>query len=365
MKKKSLLGVLMTSFACVALASCNKGYESTASKEVDFSKDFDLVKPEPLSSAKLLSQEEKMAYIEKNSNNDITTFIETAKEKYKTMVILTKVKCEHKDENSDTNTIETYTKQSYIKNVIDLKTGNTWYYEKSDITLLENSEKTNSSSFEVETKLVNKDGNYIVKSKLNLDNYVCFIEGGFTEYGNVESITSYFATGSSNVYTTIPSEGLALNFENNTIQNLLTRVTKWPGSWVSDKSTSMYIDEEKNYNYTTMNSDGLAYTIGIKSDNFIGIYQNMNNIEINEYLTEIYLSEKSIMNDEINTDDCIPYSVEDWNLNKTCSKLPLIALSTTSSTGADYNGWANIVNINSYVVPLSFYQDKFTIETKA
>ncbi len=358
MKKKLILSLFMTSFACVVLASCNENYGNIASNEVDFSKDFDLARPSRKPSAKLLSQEEKIDFVNKNSNNDFNAFFEAAKEKYKTMVWLAKREMYEKNDDGTTSS-----RQMYAKTVVDLQTGNSWYYEKWNQTYAGGDGIIDSSSFELETKLVNKDGNYIVRSTLNLDNYQCW--GVFIdEYGFENYAPLYYATGNANVYTIIPSDGLVLNIENEIIKQKIDCIM--PGvisKEAEEDSISLYIDENQNYIYKERNVQGLAYDIEIQSDNYSGRYANTSINRLYEILTEIYFSEKSIMDDEINIDDCSFYSVQDWTLNETECQLPLVAFPGWSIT-IEGSGWGQIGGlIGSYAhIPLSFFQDNFSLK---
>ena len=293
MKKKLCLGLLFTSFACLTLASCNNGYESIASKEVDTSKDFDLEKPEPLSSAKLLSQDEKVEYISKNSNPDLDAIYANAKNKYKTMVLLYQSKNLQSEEGFN------YSKIRYVKTLFDLNTGNAWYYEKYNEELEEDGKK-GTASFELETKVVNKDGNYIVRSTMDLNNYCCYhMSGKFqTEYGENEGIIgSAFATGHANIYTLVPSNGLVLNFDNQYIKERI-KGTNGVYTLARDNKFSLYVNESNNYAYYKA-ADGMWYDITITADNYYGKYINVNSARIQESHLEIYFSDKRVLDDEI------------------------------------------------------------------
>lgn len=352
MKKKLILGLLFASFSCLTLASCKTGFESTASKEVDTSKDFDLVKPKPLSSAKLLSQDEKLAYIEKKGKTvlDLESFYENAKNKYNTMILLDKTNKSDSGENYN------WSQKRISKTIVDLKTGNAWYYEKYN----EESEvdgKKGTGSLELETKVVNKNGNYIVRSTMDLNNCPCYsvddeIE---TEYGiqRIRRIT--FATGHSNIYTSIPSNGLVLNFDNQYIKQRINTTSGISGL-VKEDRYSLYVDEGSNYAYYKY-AEEMAYEIGIVAENYFGRYVNTKQAGIHEVASEIYLSDKNVLDDEIDITDYNQYSIDDWEF-KSCFGLPLFRIddpygtfwSATSNYSWNFKG---------------FYEQFFTVTEKS
>lgn len=336
MKKKLCLGLLFTSFACLTLASCNNGFESTASKEVDTSKDFDLEKPEPLSSAKLLSQDEKVEYISKNSNPDLDAIYANAKNKYNTMVLLYKYK---RVETKDNNEI---LKQGCSKTVVDLKNGNAWYYEKYNVE----SPEEKISSFELETKVVNKEGNYIIRSTMDLNNYV--YAPSFSQK------PTYLVTGKSNLYTSISSNGLVLNFENRHIRN---RIDTLAGTIArcEDEAYNLYVDESNSYTYYKT-ENGMAYDITITADNFYGHYRNTYPDKVVEVAEEVYFSDKSIINDEIDTTDYKEYSIDDWNMSYDYN-LPLFRFDNSVIVL-----WYNTTNTS--LTLQSFYKKFFTVTKK-
>lgn len=348
MKKKMFFGFLLTSIACLVLSSCKNVNQGTAPNEVDTSKDFELeMKPGILSSAKLLSQDEKVAYIkEYNSNINYDDILEKAKKEYKSLVLL--YQC------NDGWTEINESRQQYSKTVIDLNTGNSWHYEKLYDEADINGEKFTCSG-EIETKIVKKNGNYIVRSNLNLNNFACYNDVEFDEYGMYSSNNGcYYASGNANVYTTVTADETTLTFEDEWIKSHI------PGKRGSREGHKLYIDESKNYMYSLLereyenNGETItSYNIDISYDNFYGNYCTVSKERTNAY--EVYFSSESVVDDEIDVSDCKQYLADDWDLRGYIAPL--------YNTVPEVTGlWVtNFYQPGMHPAPLSFFQENFTL----
>ena len=351
MKKKMFFGLLLTSIACLVLSSCKNANQGTAPNEVDTSKDFELeMKPGISSSAKLLSQDEKVAYIkEYNSNINYDDILEKAKKEYKSLVLLYQSNDEWPEYNDS--------RQLYSKTVIDLNTGNSWHYEKLYYEGENNGEKATCSG-EIETKIVKKDGNYTVRSNLNLNNLACYNDVELDEYGMYSSNNGcYYASGNANVYTTVTAAEKTLTFEDKWIKSYI------PGQisgQYADEIYKLYIDESKNYTYSLYEreyeNDGEIinfYQIGISYDNFYGNYAKVS--KDRTYAYEVYFSSESVVDNEIDVSDYKQYLALDWDLR--VYKLPLY----NTMPGVATTLWLNEFSQLRHSVPLSFFQENFTL----
>jgi hypothetical protein len=242
----------------------------------------------------------------------------------------------------------------YSKTVIDLNTGNSWHYEKLYHEGEYNGEKVTCSG-EIETKIVKKNGNYIVRSNLDLNNIACYNDVGLDEYGMyVYNNGCYYASGNANVYTTVTAAEITLTFEDEWIKSHI------PGKRGSREGYKLYIDESKNYMYSLYEgeykNDGettTSYDIGISYDNFYGKYATVS--KDRTYAYEVYFSSESVVDDEIDVSDCKQYLVDDWDLRGYIAPL---YNTTPEITGLWFT---NLYLPDRHPVPLSFFQENFTL----
>ena len=290
--KKKLIGLFGIVVSGIALASC-RGQD----QKLSTSKDFDLTMPEVDSNAKLLTGEEKTQFIEKNSSHIYESSDEAKVEEYmngySSMVIVAKANYQGDD----------YTLSRYSKSIVDYKNKNYWYYEKCIST---QNDVTNID--EVETKIVYKDNNYIVKTSINLNNHE-YLSGWESSDDGYEYALCSKITGKADIYTTVSS-----NYDLGTFIYL----PSWNRSFYSlsqgyaaliDNGLNPDIDIYSLNNYTYNKYEKDDYTNVIVSNNeFQGRYLKYSN---REEFYEYYLIKDSLLDDSINLDGANEYTYEE------------------------------------------------------
>ena len=291
--KKKLIGLFGIVVSGIALASCG----GQADEKLSTSKDFDLTMPEVDSNAKLLTGEEKTQFIEKNHSHIYESSDEAKVEEYmngySSIVIVDKTNYQGDD----------YTISCYSKSIMDYKNKNYWYYEKyirtqNDVTYTD----------EVETKIVYKDDNFLVKTSINLNNHE-YVSGWESSDDGFEYALSSEITGKADIYTTVSS-----NYDLGT----LIYLPSWNRLFYSlsqgyadliDNGFNPDIDIYSLNNYTYNKYEKDDYTDVIVSNNeFRGRYLKYSN---REEFYEYYLIKDSLLDDSINLDGAKEYTYEE------------------------------------------------------
>ncbi|RIA78438.1 hypothetical protein EI71_00390 [Anaeroplasma bactoclasticum] len=290
--KKKLIGLFGIAALGIALASC--GYQD---QKLSTSKDFDITIPEVDSNAKLLTGEEKTQFIEKNSSHIYESSDEAKVEEYmngySSMVIVAK-----------TNYLgDDYTLSGYFKSIVDYKNKNYWYYEKfirtqNDVTYTD----------EVETKIVYKDDNFLVKTSINLNNHE-YVSGWESSDDGYEYALVSRITGKADIYTTVSSNyDLYIFIELPSWNRSFYSLSQGYASLVNrGQDSSIDIYSLNNYTYSKLENDDNKQVI-ISNNEFLGSYYKRTD---REQFYECYLIKDSLLDDSINLDGANEYTYEE------------------------------------------------------
>ena len=290
--KKKLIGLFGIVVSGIALASCG-GQD----QKLSTSKDFDLTMPEVDSNAKLLTGEEKTQFIEKNSSYIYESSDEAKVEEYmngySSIVIVAKTNYQGDD----------YTTSCYSKSIMDYKNKNYWYYEKCIST---QNDVTNID--EVETKIVYKDNNYIVKTSINLNNHE-YLSGWESSDDGYEYALCSKITGKADIYTTVSSNYDLYTFiELSSWNRSFYFLSQGYASLVNrGQDSNIDIYSLNNYTYSKLENYDNKQVI-ISNNEFLGSYYKRTD---QEKFYEHYLIKDSLLDDSINLNGANEYTYEE------------------------------------------------------
>ncbi len=290
--KKKLIGLFGIVVSGIALASCS-GQDSKLST----SKDFDLTMPEVDSNAKLLTGEEKTQFIEKNYSHIYESIDDSKVEEYmngySSIVFVDKTNYQGDD----------YTISCYSKSIMDYKNKNYWYYEKhittqNDVTYTD----------EVETRIVYKDNNYIVKTSINLNNHK-YESGWESSDDGYEYALFSKITGKADIYTTVSSNYDLYTFIYlSDLNRSFYSCSQGYASLVNrGQDSSIDIYSLNNYTYSKIEKDDYTNVI-VSNNEFFGSYLKYSK---REYCYEYYLIKDKLLDDSINLDGAKEYTYEE------------------------------------------------------
>jgi hypothetical protein len=287
--KKKLIGLFGIVVSGIALASC-----SGQDQKLSTSKDFELTIPEVNSNAKLLTGEEKTEFIESVSSYDYEADSKGLEEYingYSSIVGVSKSYRISKD----------YTRTTYCKTIIDYKNQNYWYYEKC---IFKENDLTYTN--EVETKIVLKDDNFIVKTSICLDGYKYY---EMDNYGL--NVTNFKVSGKADIYTSVSSsygESIASSFLTYMNGAFYSNKEGYPslGMIIHYSDNELYVSDNYAYCKIMMNGNSYNRYISVADNEFLGIYYlDMKH----EDFTEYYFIKNELLDNSINLDNAKEYTL--------------------------------------------------------